>query len=106
MLSLTKIYNEFLQKTLSFLESRYSLEKIPKKLKNFTELDFNNFKKSIKIKKISLKDEEELMSWFTKKCETLSALKLELSALDREIDDMVFDLYGLTEEEKEVVLSN
>jgi predicted nucleic acid-binding Zn-ribbon protein len=87
------------------LKSRYSLEKIPKKLQKFTELDFDSFKKVLKLKKLSLEDEEELMSWFNKKHTALSDLQSQIDSLDREIDEMVFDLYGLSDEEREIVLA-
>ena len=48
--------------------------------------------------------EAELMDFFdTKKSEILS-LKNSIDATDREIDEMVFELYGLSEEEKRVVM--
>ncbi len=105
MLAITKEYNDVLQQTLSFLESRYSLEKMPKKLQKITELNFDSFKKALKLKKLSLEDEEELMSWFNKKHTVLSDLQSQIGSIDREIDEMVFDLYELTDEEREIVLA-
>lgn len=95
--------NRKLNDLVKFLQSRYSLEKIPKKLQKFTELDFDSFKKVLKLKKLSLEDEEELMSWFHKKHTALSELQSQIDSLDAEIDEMVFDLYGLSEEEREIV---
>jgi hypothetical protein len=88
------------------LKGRYSLENTPKKLQNFIELEFPEFKKQLKIKKLSLEDEEELLSYFTKKKTQLLELKAKIDATDREIDEMVFDLYGLTDEERKVVLDS
>jgi len=99
-------YYEILGSTLSFLQSRYSLEKISKKLQKFTELDFLGLKKILKLKKLSLEDEEELMCWFNKKHTRLSELQSQIDSLDREIDEMVFDLYELTDEEREIVLAS
>ena len=103
MLTLNEEYNASLQQTLSFLQSEYWLEKIPKKLQKFTELDFDGFKKVLKLKKLSLTEKEELMTWFTNKHKTLSELQQQIDALDAEIDEMVFDLYRLSEEEREIV---
>ncbi|MGB6037486.1 MAG: hypothetical protein WBG42_14520 [Cryomorphaceae bacterium] len=41
--------------------------------------------------------------YFTKKKTEAHALQSEIDRLDREIDDMVYDLYGLSEEERKVV---
>jgi hypothetical protein len=89
---------------IKFLMHRFNLESTSNKLQQFYELDFTEFKKQIKIKKISLEDEEELLSYFTKKQSELLLLKAQIDATDREIDEMVFDLYGLTDEEREIVL--
>jgi len=43
------------------------------------------------------------MTWFTNKHKTLSELQQQIDALDAEIDEMVFDLYRLSEEEREIV---
>ena len=105
MLALNKEYHEALNQTLSLLQSEYWLEKIPKKLQKFTELDFDTFKKTLKIKNLSLDKKEELMTYFNKKHAALSELKSQMDTLDVEIDEMVFDLYGLTDEEREIVLA-
>ncbi|MDP2395582.1 MAG: hypothetical protein Q8S84_04290 [bacterium] len=49
-------------------------------------------------------EEEDLMNWFKIKKEELVSLKYEIDECDREIDEMVFDLYGLSEDERSVVL--
>jgi hypothetical protein len=54
--------------------------------------------------KISLADQAELMQYFDAKKQEIIELKHTINVTDREIDDMVFDLYGLTEEERKVVL--
>lgn len=104
MLSLNKEFYEALQIALDLLASKYWLKKISKKLQAFYELEFQEFKKQLKIKKLSLEDEEELLSYFTKKKTQLLELKAKIDATDREIDEMVFDLYELTDEERKVVL--
>jgi len=45
------------------------------------------------------------MTYFNKKHAALSELKSQMDTLDVEIDEMVFDLYGLTDEEREIVLA-
>ncbi len=99
----TKYYTT-LQQTLDLLQSEYWLDKIPKKLQKFTELDFETFVKTLKLKKLSLDQKEELMAYFNKKHKLLSDLQSQIDTLDSEIDEMVFDLYGLSEEERRIVL--
>ena len=53
--------------------------------------------------KLSLEEEAEWMDYFTKKQTEAHALLSEIDRLDREIDEMVYELYGLTEEEVKVV---
>jgi len=60
--------------------------------------------KELKVKKLPLDTEAELMRYFEKEKAEVIALKTQIDTLDTQIDDMVFDLYGLTEEERKVVL--
>lgn len=106
MLDKNKELQEKLNSTLEFLKQKFEIEKISKKLEKFYELDFWDFKKQLKIKNLGLDKEEDLMSWFNKKKEEFIGLKSEIDNCDREIDDMVFDLYGLSEVEREVVLGS
>ena len=102
--SLTSTFEEKKNFFLEVLAERYSLTSYSKKLQSFYELEFPEFKKQLKLKKLSLTEEEELLARFTKKKNELLELKSQIDATDREIDEMVFDLYGLTDEEREVVL--
>ena len=72
-------------------------------MEKFYELDFSEFKSALKIKSLSMNDEEDLLTRFKGKKEELVAMKGEIDRVDNEIDEMVFDLYGLTEEERKVV---
>ena len=104
MLSLNKEFHEKIDMILKFLQQKYWLEKISKKLQKFYELDFKDFVKQLKIKSISMEEERELMQLFEKDKAEVLVLKEEIDSTDREIDEMVFELYGLSEEERRVVL--
>jgi hypothetical protein len=67
-------------------------------------LDFKDFVKQLKIKNISMEEERELMQLFEKDKAEVLILKEEIDSTDRDIDEMVFELYGLSEEERKVVL--
>lgn len=106
MLDKNKELQEKLNSCLEFLQARFSLEKASTKLEKFYLLDFVEFKKALGIKKITMTEDEDLMNWFKTKKEDLMNLKNQIDDCDREIDNMVFDLYELSEEERKVVLGS
>lgn len=55
--------------------------------------------------KLSLKDQDEWEDYFASYKKEILELKSQIDNCDREIDEMVFDLYGLSEEERKVVLN-
>lgn len=90
---------------LSLLQSKYSIDKPSKKLQDWPELDFKGFLAELKKKKVklSLEEEAEWMEYFNKKKAEANALQSEIDRIDKEIDQMVYELYGLTEEEIAIV---
>ena len=106
MISLNKELHEKKDKFLKLLQHEYELKKISKKLQKYWELDFDEFVKQLKGKDLSLDKKSELMEFFDKNKIQAVELKEKIDVTDREIDQMVFDLYGLTEDEREIVLNN
>ena len=100
-----------IQSTFSkYLQSQYTIDKLPKKLQKCHELDFVDFIKELNkaIKKsggekLSKIDEMEWMEVFETKKEEAQGLKSEIDKTDKEIDKMVYELYDLTEEEIQIV---
>jgi len=99
-----------IDKYLKYLQSKFSFEKTQKKLQNWHELEFAEFikelNKAIKKaggKKLSKMDEMEWMEVFETKKAEAQTLKAEIDKTDKEIDRMVYELYGLTEEEIQIV---
>ena len=93
-----------------YLSSQFTIDNLPKQLQNWHELDFGNFIKELNktIKKsggdkLSKMDEMEWMEVFETKKEEAQALKSEIDKSDREIDQMVYELYDLTKEEIKIV---
>ena len=81
--------------------------KITTALQSFDELDFAGFVAELKKQKIKLtlsqQDEwEDYYNQYAQACQDISA---QIAATDNEIDQRVFDLYGLTAEEREIVMS-
>ena len=94
-----------LTKFSRMIKRKFPLEKLSKNLKSWHTLTFTEFTKELKKKKVkfSLSEEAEWEEYF----ETEKAKALEIKAVidktDREIDKMVYELYGLTEEEIAIV---
>lgn len=105
MLSLNKELHEKSDTFLKNITAKYKIEKVSRKLEKWWELDFSEFVKELKVK-ISLEEQEELMSYFEKRATEVRAIASQIEATDKEIDEMVFDLYGLTEDEKRVVINS
>lgn len=103
MLNLNKEFHDELSQTFDFLSQKFWLQKITTKLEKFWELDFSVFKKELKIWKVSMMEEEDLMKRFENKKKYFESKLAEIDSVDNSIDEMVFDLYGLTKEEREIV---
>ena len=81
------------------------LEKLPKKLQDWYALSFADFIKELKKKKIklSLSQEAEWEDYFLAEQQKATSLKNQIDQTDKEIDQMVYELYGLTEDEIKIV---
>ena len=84
---------------------KFKLEKLPKALQNWHTLTFTDFVKQLKKKKIklSLSEEAEWEAYFEKEKVKAQSIQQIIDATDKEIDRMVYELYGLTEEEVAIV---
>ncbi|MDQ1281669.1 MAG: hypothetical protein QG630_20 [Patescibacteria group bacterium] len=105
ILKLNKEYHEELKSILDFLKSEFRLEKINNKLEKFYNISFEDFYKSVKTKNIEwgIDKKEEWYKWFSQKQKSILDKKNKIDETDREIDSMVYVLYGLTEEEIKIV---
>lgn len=95
---------------LMYVIQKYSLEKFGKKLENWPNINFNDFikelNKAIKTsggEKLTKADEMEWMELFESKKKDAQDLKAEIDKTDKKIDQMVYELYGLSEEEIKIV---
>lgn len=98
------------QKFVKYLQSQFLIESLSKKLQNWHELEFGDFikelNKAIKkagMEKLSKMEEMEWMEVFETKKEEAQTLKSEIDKTDKEIDKMVYELYGLSKEEIKIV---
>lgn len=83
----------------------FNLEKLSSKLQNWFSLDFSEFVKELKKKKVklALSEEAEWEDYFNEQKQKAQDLQQQIDQTDREIDQMVYELYGLTDEEIKVV---
>lgn len=98
-------YNEQSQKFQRTLQRKFEGLEINKKLESCYELTFAEFVKELGKKKIklSLSEEAEWEDYFLQEQQKALALKQQITTTDQEIDKMVYELYGLTDEEIEIV---
>lgn len=85
--------------------SKFDIEKLSRKLQSWHELTFKLFLKELKKKKVelTLSEEAEWMEYFNQQKTQADDLKSQIAQTDSEIDGMVYELYGLGEEEIGVV---
>jgi len=90
---------------LNLLQSNFDIEKPSKNLQNWHELKYKDFLKELKKAKVqlSLPEEAEWMQYFNEQKKKAQELKSEIKSVDAEIDQMVYELYELTEEEIKIV---
>ena len=105
MIEQTNTLKELQLNFIKLLQSKFEIEKIGKKLNLWYELPFKDFLKEIKKAKIKLglSEESEWMQYFNEQTVKAQNIKTEIEKTDNEIDQMVYELYGLNEEEIKIV---
>ena len=104
----------------NFIVSSFSLAKVSRKRQNWHDLDFSEFIKELnktinkenrsrrkneepELPKLTKKDEFEWMELFEENKKEAVELQNQINQTETEIDQMVYELYGLTEEEIAIV---
>jgi type I restriction-modification system DNA methylase subunit len=105
MLSLNKELQEKSQKFQRTIQRKFELEDLPKKLQDWYLLSYPEFIKELGKKKVtlSLSQEAEWEDYFIQESKKALDLKASIDTTDKAIDKMVYELYGLSEEEIEIV---
>lgn len=87
------------------LQREFSLESLSKKLQNWYELSFADFLKELAKAKLNLtlSQKADWEDYFLQEQQKAISIKSQIDQTDKEIDQMVYELYGLTEEEIEIV---
>lgn len=105
MLSLNKHLQETAQKFQRNLQREFNLEKLSGKLENWFQTPFTEFIKELEKSKVklTLSQKSEWEDYFIQEQKKALDIKHQIDNTDKEIDQMVYALYGLTEEEIKIV---
>ena len=112
----------------TYIQQTFQLQKLSKKLQNWHELEFGDFIKelnkaikannklrvkdgleagvtssAVEMPTLTKKDEFEWLELFEENKKKAQELQTQINQTDKEIDAMVYELYGLTEEEIAIV---
>ena len=106
MLSLTEQLQQKRSRFLRRLSDNFEGVKITGALQQFDQLDFKGLLAELKKQKIkmTLTQQDEWEDYFNERVAECRELLAQIKATDKEIDNKVFDLYGLTEEERKIVM--
>ncbi|MEA2042486.1 MAG: TaqI-like C-terminal specificity domain-containing protein [Bacteroidota bacterium] len=106
MLSLNKKLQTEKDNFSKTLQEEKGIEKLSKKLQNFQNLEYEEFKKELRKKKIKISlgnENNEWREYFNTAKQKINGLQNQINQTDTEIDKMVYELYELTAEEIEIV---
>jgi type I restriction-modification system DNA methylase subunit len=105
MLSLNKEIQDHSLKFQRSLVRKFAFTELPKKLQDWYLLSYAEFIKELEKKKIklSLSEEAEWETYFTTEAQKVLGLKSQIEKTDKEIDQMVYALYELSEDEIKII---
>jgi type I restriction-modification system DNA methylase subunit len=105
MLKLNSELQEQSQKFQRTIQRKFELEELPKKLQDWYVLSYAEFIKELGKKKVklSLSQEAEWEDYFMQESKKALEQKAIIDTTDKAIDAMVYELYGLTAEEIEII---
>lgn len=106
MLSLNSQLQEKRSRFLRRLAENINGIKITTALQTFDQMEFAGFVVELKKQKIklSLVQQDEWEEYFNQYRQACQELSEQIKATDNEIDQRVFDLYGLTPDERQIVI--
>lgn len=106
MLELNKTLLNEINSFKDYLTTIYQVEKFSKKLEKYYELSLDDFMDELRKKKVDVKNLNNFRSLkeaFEESVSKIQPLLAEIEETDNEIDQMVYELYGLTEEEIKII---
>ena len=108
MLSLNKTLQEISAKFQRTCERKFENLNLTKKLQDWYNLSYADFIKELGNQKIklTLSEEAEWADYFDQEKSKALEIQSKIASTDKEIDQMVYELYGLSEEEIKIVEEN
>lgn len=105
MIELNKQLHDGIDSALELIQTEYQPKKISQNLEKFYTLGIHPFIEELEKQKIklSLTQKEELIIWYKEKSDKLNKIKQQIDALNNEIDQEVYKLYNLTDEEIKII---
>jgi len=88
------------------IQREYNLEKLSAKLENWFQITFNEYLKELEKSKVklTLSQKAEWEDYFLLESKKALEIKHQIDTTDKKIDQMVYQLYGLTEEDIKIVV--
>lgn len=108
MIELNKQLYLGIDSAIELIKAEYQPKKISKNLEKFYTLGVHPFIEELEKQKVklSLSQKEELIAWYKEKSEKLNQIQSEIDKLDKTIDQEVYKLYNLTEDEIKIIENN
>jgi hypothetical protein len=106
MLALHSNLHTHKKRFLTLVQAEYNIPKLSRNLENWESLDFKGFAAELVKQKVvlTLAQKSEWLTHFEQERAVALGLQEQIRSTDQRIDEMVFDLYGLTPEERALVL--
>jgi len=92
-------------KFIARLKSNLNIEKITLGIKEFYNSDFKTLLNELKKQKnkLSLKQQDEWENYFNENKQLMSITENNISKINKQIDDLIYSLYGLSKDEIEII---
>jgi len=106
MLLLNNQLNSEVKGFHDWLQNTFNIGTLSKKLDKYYELSFDDFLNEVKKKKVDVKSRENyqiLKQEFENSIKVVNPLLQQIKETDKEIDKMVYKLYGLTQDEIKII---
>ena len=106
MIKLNRQLQEEVNGFKHWIQKEFNVEKLSQKLEKYYELSEDEFIDEMRKKKVdtkSRKNREYLEHEFSESLAIITPLLQEIERTDNEIDQMVYELYGLNDEEIQII---
>ncbi len=105
ILALQKDLRKTQSNFLELVEANFQVPKISRKLEKWYEFDKSVFLQELEKQKVEIpmRKQKDFFEFFTEEQESVKTLSFQIQSLENEIDSLVFEIYGLTEEEIKIV---